>query len=93
VSTHDPDTGELNLFSVNRSTHDGVQLAIDLRAFPGYQVAGHQILAEEDRQATNSQLEPTRIEPREAGTEFSQGRAEVTLPPISWSLLRLVRTP
>ena len=93
VSTHDPDTGELSIFSVNRSTHDGVQLAIDLRAFPGYQVAGHQILAEEDRQATNSQLEPTRIEPREAGTEFSQGRAEVTLPPISWSLLRLVRTP
>ncbi|MDP9494655.1 MAG: alpha-N-arabinofuranosidase [Actinomycetota bacterium] len=93
LSTHDRETGSLSVFSVNRSIHDRVELAIDLRAFPGYEVAECQVLADEDLHATNTQLEPDRIEPRKAEIEFRQGRAEVTLPPISWSLLRLVRTP
>jgi len=92
VSTHEPETGSLTVFSVNRSTHDRVELAIDARAFAGYQIAEHLMLADEDRRATNSQHQPHRIEPRNAAVEFNRGRANISLPPISWSLLRLVRT-
>jgi alpha-N-arabinofuranosidase len=92
VSTHDPDSGELSVFSINRSVNEEAQLAIDLRAFPGYEIAGHLVLADEDRRATNSQLTPSRVEPRPAPVEFSRGRADIVLPPISWSLLRLVRS-
>jgi len=91
VATHDPSTGELSVFSVNRSTHEAVQLSIDLRAFPGYEVAGHLVLSDEDRRATNSQQQPNRVEPKETAVQFDSGRAGLTLPSISWSLLRLVR--
>ncbi|MEX1126787.1 MAG: alpha-L-arabinofuranosidase C-terminal domain-containing protein, partial [Acidimicrobiia bacterium] len=92
MSTHDPETGGLNIFSVNRSAHDPVHLSVDLRAFPGYQPAEHLVLADDDRRATNTQLDPHRVEPREAPLAFGQGRAGIVLPPISWSLLRLVHS-
>ena len=93
VATHDPSTGELSVFSVNRSIEESVQLEIDLRAFPGYQLAGHLMLGDEDHRATNSEHQQNRVEPRKTGVELGVGRAEVLLSPISWSLLRLVRGP
>jgi alpha-N-arabinofuranosidase len=93
VVTHEPNTGELSVFSVNRSTRESVQLGIDLRAFPGYQLAGHLTLEDENHRATNSEQEPNRVAPRKADVEFGPGRADVRLSPISWSLLRMVRRP
>ncbi|HSO50211.1 MAG TPA: alpha-N-arabinofuranosidase [Acidimicrobiia bacterium] len=93
VATHDPSTGELSVFSVNRSTEESVQLEIDLRAFPGYQLAGHLMLDDEDHRATNSEHQQNRVEPREAEVQLGVGRADVLLSPVSWSLLRLVHSP
>jgi alpha-N-arabinofuranosidase len=70
-----------------------VQLEIDLRAFPGYQLAGHLMLEDEDHHATNSEHQQNRVAPGRAEVELGAGRADVLLPPISWSLLRLVRSP
>jgi alpha-L-arabinofuranosidase len=81
------------VFSVNRSTEESVQLEIDLRAFPGYQPAGHLMLEDEDHRASNSEHHQNRVEPRKAEVELGVGRADVLLSPISWSLLRLVRSP
>ncbi|MGW5666311.1 arabinosylfuranosidase ArfA [Streptomyces sp. NPDC003758] len=81
---------ELTVFAVNRHQSEDVELAIDLRAFPGYTPVEHSVLNDTDVRATNTQDNPGRVRPREAGTGFvTDGRLTVSLPPVSWNVIRL----
>ncbi|WP_213451708.1 arabinosylfuranosidase ArfA [Rhizomonospora bruguierae] len=89
VAVHDPETGYLNVFAVNRLDRD-VILDCDLRAFPGIAGAGHITLdAGADPDAVNTAAAPDRVTPRQGDRPaIDGGRCQVRLPAISWNLLR-----
>ncbi|RZS91433.1 alpha-N-arabinofuranosidase [Motilibacter rhizosphaerae] len=91
VATHDPQTGEVSVFAVNRSTSEPTELTIDLTALPGLQVAETWTVADADPYARNTADDPERVVPRENGSaSLSGGTLTLELPPVSWSAVRLV---
>lgn len=90
VATHDDESGDVVVFAVNRHTDEAVELAIGHRAFAGYDVAEHIVLADDDVYATNTEEHPGRVSPaHEVGTPSDNGTAHVVLPPVSWNVVRL----
>jgi alpha-N-arabinofuranosidase len=95
VATHitdgdGPDGDELTILAVNRHTSDAVELAIDLRAFPGYMPVEHTVLADPEIRAANTLHHPDRVRPRAAPTgPVTDGYLTVALRPISWNVIRL----
>ncbi len=80
-ATHDPETGAVTVFAVNRSSTEPVQLDADVRALGAHQVEA----------TTMTATEPDVVLPRplEGGTS-TDGRMRVELPPVSWTVIRLV---
>ncbi|HVR77622.1 MAG TPA: alpha-L-arabinofuranosidase C-terminal domain-containing protein, partial [Acidimicrobiia bacterium] len=90
VATHDPDTGEVVLFAVNRSMEDSVSLSVSTGAFPDHRVSEHLVLTDDDLDATNSAESPDRVTPRSIGeTRHEPGTVELNLPRVSWNVIRL----
>ena len=90
VATHDRDAGRLVVFAVNRHREEQVRLTVGMRAFPGYRLIQHVVLADDDLDAANTRDQPDRVTPR-IGPSPSTGGAsfEVVLPPMSWNVLRM----
>jgi alpha-N-arabinofuranosidase len=84
---------ELTVLAVNRHQSENVELALDLRAFPGYTPVEHSVLSDPDLRATNTPNDPHRVRPHtvDAGP-VTDGRLTVTLPAVSWNVIRLRRT-
>lgn len=88
--THDAEAGALSVFVVNRHQEQDARLSVDLRAFPGYRLIEHLVLADPDLRATNTQRRPDRVTPQPGNGSDADGTAlAVRLPPVSWSVLRL----
>ncbi|MCY1144370.1 alpha-N-arabinofuranosidase [Actinoplanes sp. Pm04-4] len=87
VATHDPATGDLTVFAVNRHQTDPVDLTIPLPA--STQVAESWLLTDSDLKATNTQENPDRVVPRPAEPTLTDNTLRLTLPPVSWSAIRL----
>ena len=94
VATHDPDTGDLTLFVVNRDQHETAELTVDLRAFDRpLEPAEAWTLADDDRHAANTAAEPDRVTLRPTdGLVLDRARLTVPLPALSWSAIRLHRS-
>jgi alpha-N-arabinofuranosidase len=81
---------ELTVFAVNRHRTETVELAVDLRAFPGYVPVEHSVLADPDLRATNTEQHPDRVRPHTTATgAVTDGRLAVPLRPVSWNVVRL----
>lgn len=94
VATHDPDTGELCVFAVNRDQRDAVELTVDLAALGDLRPLEHTVLADADPAATNSATDPDRVRPATLPLAAPRdGRLTVALPALSWNLLRLRAAP
>ncbi|WP_425955138.1 alpha-N-arabinofuranosidase [Xylanimonas sp. McL0601] len=92
VATHDPETGDVVLFAVNRSLTEPVALDVDLRGFPGLRVVEAVTLANPDHTWSATADDATSVLPRPNTTAaVADGRAAAQLPPVSWSMLRLAR--
>jgi alpha-N-arabinofuranosidase len=84
VVTRDSATGELTMYSVNRSTTDLIQVVVDLRPFANSRVVEHGIL--EGGMSTKTRgAHP-------AQWQHGDGQLALLLPPISWSMLRIEGT-
>ena len=92
VATHDPDSGQVTVFAMNRHTEDPARLEIDLRAFGDLVVAEHLHLGgEQDLDAVNSIETPEAIAPTGVEDTSTEGRRLAAwLPPVSWNMIRLV---
>jgi alpha-N-arabinofuranosidase len=93
VATHDPQTGDLTVFAVNRHLTDGLDLTVSVAGF-GHpmSVAEAWTLTDEDLYAVNTADQPDRVVPRPAsGVAVDGSVLSATLPPVSWSAIRLVR--
>jgi alpha-L-arabinofuranosidase len=90
VATHDRDSGQLVVFAVNRHREEQVGLTVGLRAFPGYRVVEHLLLADDDLDAVNTRDHPDRVTPSIGARPSMDGASlEVVLPPVSWNVLRM----
>lgn len=88
VATHDPDSGELAVFAVNRNPTEPVTLDLDLSAFPGgFDTGSRWTLHEEDPHTRNTAEAPDRVRPRHSDATVADGRLVAELPPVSWTAL------
>jgi len=90
VATRDPETGETVVFAVNRHQSEDVALTVDLRAMPEVRRASGTVLTDADLYATNTAEQPDRVTPAANDTITLDGATlRVTLPPVSWNVVRL----
>ncbi|AEV87896.1 alpha-N-arabinofuranosidase [Actinoplanes sp. SE50] len=93
VATHDPATGDVTLFVVNRSQDGPVELTVDLAAFGAGLAVGESVtLADDDVRAVNTRDDPERVTLHPtAGITVDGTTVTVPLPRVSWTALRLSR--
>jgi alpha-N-arabinofuranosidase len=94
TATHDPDTGDLAVFVVNRSRAAAAELVLDVAAAVGagptaYTLVEHLALHDDDSSATNTEAHPDRVTPRPGGAAVDGATLTATLPPTSWHCIRL----
>ncbi|MBE7702255.1 alpha-N-arabinofuranosidase [Oerskovia sp. Sa1BUA8] len=92
VATHDPGTGDVVVFAVNRSTTTPVDLDVDLRGFPGLRLLDARTLSNPDHTWQATADDATSVGPvPNTSAKVADDRARAELPPVSWSVLRLGR--
>ncbi len=88
------DGDSVTLFAVNRDLSEDVRLTVDLRAFGPLTVAEHSVLHHDDVKAVNTEIAPNTVAPVQGESgEMDGGRLAITLPALSWNVIRLVKTP
>lgn len=86
------ENGGLTLFAVNRSLTEDVQLHADLRAFGSLRVAEHIVLHHDDVKAVNTEAAAETVAPKAGDLGvLDGGKLTVTLPALSWNVIRLVK--
>jgi len=93
VATHDPETGGLTVFAVNRHETEQVALELTVGPFGALEVIEHTVFGGVELEAVNSREEPERVAPWQPAptnrAALVDGTVRATLPPISWTMLRL----
>jgi alpha-N-arabinofuranosidase len=94
VSTHDPDSGEVVIFAVNRGAETALDFCAELDGFgrPGWSLLEHLMITDADPHAKNTEDNPDRVVPRRGGARVADGVVLAELPPISWHCIRLTPT-
>jgi alpha-N-arabinofuranosidase len=94
VATHDADSGDVTVFLVNRDQSQTAALTVAVASFgAGLRVAESWVLADEDLMAVNTADTPDRVVARPADdAEVRDGVLTATLPPVSWTAIRLATT-
>jgi len=83
------DSGAVTLFLVNRDQREELAVDLDLRAYPALTGGEHVAIHDADPDAVNTADRPDRVQPRRLDPpEVTDGRTTVTLPALSWSMLR-----
>jgi alpha-N-arabinofuranosidase len=83
------DSGAVTLFLVNRDQREELAVDLDLRAYPALTGGEHVAIHDADPDAVNTADRPDRVRPRRLDPpEVTDGRATVTLPALSWNMLR-----
>ncbi|WP_344046431.1 alpha-L-arabinofuranosidase C-terminal domain-containing protein, partial [Microbacterium terricola] len=90
VATHDPETGAVALFLVNRDQNESHEVTVDISAMSGLVVTEAVSLWDDDRSAANTLHDTERVglKPNDSAT-VEGGRLTVTLPPVSWTAVSL----
>ena len=89
VAVHDPGTGRLTVFAVNRVERSLV-LEADLKGFDGLVVEEHRVLGNVDLKTSNTASHPRRVVPMAGRHTALQGsRLVVEMPGHSWNVVRM----
>ncbi|QKJ18051.1 arabinosylfuranosidase ArfA [Microbacterium hominis] len=90
VTTHDPATGTVAIFVVNRSLTETTALQFDLGALSNAATGTAQTLSDEDIYAVNTLENPNRVSMRDNDSLIlDDGVGSVELPPVSWTVILL----
>ncbi|MEO7379254.1 MAG: alpha-L-arabinofuranosidase C-terminal domain-containing protein, partial [Sphingomicrobium sp.] len=85
---HDPDTGAVTIFALNRSTTEQMALDVDLRGLGPRRIDEALELHHEDLKAINDGDTPDRVAPSLLTTASVDGaRVRATLKPLSWNVI------
>ena len=91
-ATHDPETGSVSLFVVNRHRSSPVMLLADVRTGSGARLVEHRILAAgaaTSAPAGAPQIQTGGTPYAEPTTTLNGHRLEARLPPLSWNVIRI----
>ncbi len=84
---HHPDTGEIDMFVVNRHQQQALAIELDLSGFSGsYTLFEHIALEHQDQYAVNDKLHPDEVVPKQIFHGDIGSVVEVA--PLTWNLLR-----
>jgi alpha-N-arabinofuranosidase len=73
---------------------ESLELEVALRDLERLAVREHTVLTGPDPGAMNTKEQPEQVRPRALeGARVERARLRVTLPPLSWNLVRLVQGP
>ncbi|HEY0217364.1 MAG TPA: alpha-N-arabinofuranosidase [Cellulomonas sp.] len=94
VATHDPATGEIAVFAVNRAVDGPTTLRVDLRGVTAPALVEALSYAHHDHHWRATKEDATTVLPRtNASARMEDGTLLVELPAVSWSVLRIGSTP
>ena len=83
------DDGSVTVFCVNRDLTEDCLLDLDLRSFGALEMEEHIVLHHDDVKAVNTEECPDRVVPVTVqNAKTDGGRTQVTLPALSWNVLR-----
>ena len=83
------DDGSVTVFCVNRDLSEPCLLDFDLRSFGSLKMVEHIVLHHDDVKAVNTEANPFNVAPSTIPvTELDSGRAGISVPPLSWNVLR-----
>ncbi|NTW39356.1 MAG: alpha-N-arabinofuranosidase [Cellulomonadaceae bacterium] len=92
VATHDPATGAICVFVVNRAVDGPTRIDLDLSAFGDVRLEEAVTYAHHDHHWRATKDDSTTVLPRPNVTaQVQDARLTVDLPPVSWSMVRLAR--
>ena len=94
AATHDAATGDLAIFVAHRGRTDALDLRVALHglAEAGLTVVEHRVVTDTDPEATNTAADPDHVTAvAGSGAGIVDGTVTVTLPPLSFTALRLAR--
>ncbi|PJJ70807.1 alpha-N-arabinofuranosidase [Diaminobutyricimonas aerilata] len=90
VATHDAEAGATSVFLVNRSLDQEVTVEIDTSTLGAVTLEAAHLLHDDDMHAANTLEQPERVGLRPNDSVVVGDRSvAVTLPPVSWTALRL----
>ncbi|MDQ1542241.1 MAG: alpha-L-arabinofuranosidase [Actinomycetota bacterium] len=90
IATREPDSGDVAIFAVNRDQQESALLDIDIRAFADMSIVEHVYLGGDGLNETNSEEFPEHVNLRRGrGAQVSDHHLSISLPPVSWTMLRL----
>ena len=90
AATWDQESGDVAVFLVNRHPTDAVRVTIDLRGFPGMQVAECLRLQDDDPRRANTLADPEAVQPvPDSSVRVEGGCLELRLTPVSWTAVAL----
>jgi alpha-N-arabinofuranosidase len=94
VATYDADSGDVTVFLVNRDQSQTAALTVPVTSFgTALRVVESWTLADENLMAANIVDAPDRVVARPIGdAEVRDGVLHATLPPVSWTAIRLGRS-
>jgi len=92
VATHDPETGDVAVFAVNRSVDQDLDLTVNVRGADGLHLAEALTLSHPDPMKQATVDDPDSVLPSVNESAAVDGkRASAVLPPVSWTMLRLTQ--
>ncbi|MFU8945423.1 alpha-N-arabinofuranosidase [Mycetocola zhadangensis] len=91
IATHDPESGALSVFLVNRGADESAEVTLDL----GNLLEGRSVqattIADDDVYATNTLDQPDRVVPQmNENVTVKDGTVAIVLPAVSWTTLTIV---
>ncbi|AMM22565.1 alpha-L-arabinofuranosidase [Frondihabitans sp. PAMC 28766] len=92
VATHDPETGDLVVFAINRSLTESITVDVDTRAFGALRLVEATQLSNPDPYLKVTVDTADSVAPvANPNTSWSDSTLEVVLPPLSWNTVRLAK--
>lgn len=82
--------GGVTLFAVNRHQTEALDLSVALEGYAGLRLVEHVLIKHDDLRAKNTADNPDNVVPKaHSGTGVEDGRLAASLPPLSYSMIRL----
>lgn len=92
AAVHHEDRDEVDIFIINRSAEDNIEIDLDARGFEGYKLAEHIEMYTDDLEKANSYGNPDAIRPvANTETKMENGRVSCVTKKLSWNVIRLTK--
>ncbi|AJY45393.1 alpha-N-arabinofuranosidase [Martelella endophytica] len=90
AGVHDGDAGTVTFFAVNRHESEAITIDLALERFGEAKSVEHTLIKHDDLEAVNSRDNPDNVKPeRKEGANLAGGKITVTVPPYSYSMIRV----